>query len=124
MTKDLTIEEIRERKKRQLLTKFEKDKSASETAKPEKSELEIREEKNDLLLKQVLVSEAYTHFKQRPIDLQEKMLSNIKTMLSTGELSYGYQVTLIGLKRLERKVLGIQPSITIRRRGKDDVKLS
>ena len=124
MTKDLTIEEIRERKKRQLLTKFEKDKSASETAKPEKSELEIREEKNDLLLKQVLANEAYIYFKQRPIDLQEKMLSNIKTMLSTGELSYGYQVTLIGLKRLERKVLGIQPSITIRRRGKDDVKLS
>jgi hypothetical protein len=124
MTKDLTIEEIRERKKRQLLTQFEKDKSALETAKPEKSELEIREEKNDLLLKQVLVNESYIYFKQIPIDLQEKMLSNIKTMLSTGELSYGYQVTLIGLKRLERKVLGIQPSITIRRRGKDDVKLS
>jgi len=124
MTKDLTIEEIRERKKRQLIAQFENQKKASEAVEPEKSELEIREEKNDLLLKQVLVSEAYQYFKQRSIDLQEKTLSVIKKMLSTGELAYGYQLTLLGLQRLDRKIMGIEPSITIRRRGKDDVKLS
>ena len=123
MAKDLTIEEIRERKRSQLLTQFENDKKASEPQ-LEKSELESREEKNDLLLRQVLVNEAYLYFKQLPIELQEKTLSTIKMMLSSGELSYGYQITMIGFKRLERKILGIKPSITIRRRGKDDVKLS
>ncbi|MHA1911616.1 MAG: hypothetical protein ACTSYA_07955 [Candidatus Kariarchaeaceae archaeon] len=124
MTKDLTIEEIREQKKRQLIIQFENDKNASEATQPEKTEHELKQEKNDLLLKQVLVTEAYQYLKQRSIDLQEKTLSSIKRMLSTGELSYGYQLTLIGLKRLERKIMGIEPSITIRRRGKDDVKLS
>ena len=124
MTKDLTIEEIRERKKRQLITQFEKTQEASEGVQPEKNELELKQEKNELLLKQVLLNEAYLYLKQRSIDLQEKMLSSIKRMLSTGELSYGYQLTMVGLKRLERKIMGIQPSITIRRRGKDDVKLS
>ena len=123
MAKDLTIEEIRERKRSQLLTQFENDKKASEPQ-LEKSELESREEKNDLLLRQVLVNVAYLYFKQLPIELQEKTLSTIKMMLSSGELSYGYQITMIGFKRLERKILGIKPSITIRRRGKDDVKLS
>ena len=123
MTNDLTIEEIRERKKRQLINQIENEKKASEATNTVLNETDTQEEKKELLLKQVLVSEAYHYLEQRPADLQDKLLSNIKTMLSTGELSYGYQITLIGLKRLERKVLGIESSITIRRRGKDDVKL-
>ncbi|NPD89105.1 MAG: hypothetical protein HGN29_10300 [Asgard group archaeon] len=122
MTEDKELEKIREKKTQELLRIAEQRKRRMEELKEAEEAPKSVEEKDKLALMQFfLVPEAYEYWIQLYESSDKKqtaetIFKNVLYMIKIGFME-GKQVTRIGIKKLERDIEGIPPSITIKRKG-------
>ncbi|MCG3226992.1 MAG: hypothetical protein H7645_08740 [Candidatus Heimdallarchaeota archaeon] len=122
MTEDKELEKIREKKTQELLKITEQRKKRMEELKEAEEAPKSVEEKDKLALMQFfLVPEAYEYWIQLYESSDKKqtaetIFKNVLYMIKIGFME-GKQVTRIGIKKLERDIEGIPPSITIKRKG-------
>ena len=122
MIEDKELEKIREKKTQKLLRIAEQRKKRMEELKEAEEAPKSVEEKDKLALMQFfLVQEAYEYWIQLYDSSDKKqtaetIFKNVLYMIKIGYME-GKQVTRIGIKKLERDIEGIPPSITIKRKG-------
>ena len=122
MIEDKELEKIRERKAKELLKIAEQRKQRMEELKEAEEAPKSVEEKDKLALMQFfLVSEAYDywlelHESSNKRQTAETIFKNVLYMIKIGYME-GKQITRLGIKKLERDIEGIPPSITIKRKG-------
>ncbi|MCG3220143.1 MAG: hypothetical protein H7641_02080 [Candidatus Heimdallarchaeota archaeon] len=122
MTEDKELEKIRGKKTQELLRIAEQRKKRMEELKEAEEAPKNIEEKDKLALMQFfLVSEAYEYWIQLYDSSDKKqtaetIFKNVLYMIKIGFME-GKQVNRIGIKKLERDIEGIPPSITIKRKG-------
>ena len=122
MTEDKELEKIRGEKTQELLRIAEQRKKRMEELKEAEEAPKNIEEKDKLALMQFfLVSEAYEYWIQLYDSSDKKqtaetIFKNVLYMIKIGFME-GKQVNRIGIKKLERDIEGIPPSITIKRKG-------
>ena len=122
MIEDKELEKIREKKTQELLRIAEQRKRRMEELKEAEEAPKSVEEKDKLALMQFfLVPEAYDYWIQLYESSDKKqtaetIFKNVLYMIKIGYME-GKQVTRIGIKKLERDIEGIPPSITIKRKG-------
>lgn len=122
MTEDKELEKIREKKTQELLRIAEQRKNRMEELKEAEEAPKSVEEKDKLALMQFfLVPEAYEYWIQLYDSSDKKqtaetIFKNVLYMIKIGFMEEK-QVTRIGIKKLERDIEGIPPSITIKRKG-------
>jgi DNA-binding TFAR19-related protein (PDSD5 family) len=122
MTEDRELERIREKKAKELLRIAEQRKQRMEELKEAEEAPKSVEEKDKLALMQFfLVPDAYEYWIQLYESLDKKqtaetIFKNVLYMIKIGYME-GKQITRIGIKKLERDIEGIPPSITIKRKG-------
>lgn len=123
------LERIRRRKTEQLMRLMEQRKRGMEELQqadePPKS---ISEADKLTLMQYFLTPDAYEYWLnlynnelKRPT--AETIFLNVLYLIKIGFLE-GKQVSRIGIKKLERKIEGIPPSITIKRKGQKEKQLS
>ena len=122
MIEDKELEKIRGKKTQELLRIAEQRKKRMEELKEAEEAPKSVEEKDKLALMQFfLVQEAYEYWIQLYDSSDKKqtaetIFKNVLYMIKIGYME-GKQVTRIGIKKLERDIEGIPPSITIKRKG-------
>lgn len=122
MIEDKELEKIRRKKTQELLRIAEQRKKRMEELKEAEEAPKSVEEKDKLALMQFfLVQEAYEYWIQLYDSSDKKqtaetIFKNVLYMIKIGYME-GKQVTRIGIKKLERDIEGIPPSITIKRKG-------
>ena len=122
MTTDEELEKIRQRKAQKLLEIANLRKQRMEELKnAEQAPPSVDESDRISLMQFFLVPEAFeywTSLNENPSKkpTAETIFKNVLYMIKIGFLE-GRQITRIGIKRLERDIEGIPPSITIKRKG-------
>ena len=122
MTTDEELEKIRQKKAQELLEIANLRKQRmEELKKAEQAPPSVDENEKISLMQFFLVPEAYeywTSLNENPLKkpTAETIFKNVLYMIKIGYLE-GRQITRIGIKRLERDIEGIPPSITIKRKG-------
>lgn len=122
MIEDKELEKIREKKTQELLKIAEQRKKRMQELKEAEEAPKSVEEKDKLALMQFfLVPEAYEYWIQLYEGTDKKqtaetIFKNLLYMIKIGFME-GKQITRIGIKKLERDIEGIPPSITIKRKG-------
>ncbi len=122
MTTDEELEKIRQKKAQELLEIANQRKQRMEELKQSEQAPPSVEEKDRIALMQFfLVPEAFEYWSNLNDDpnkrpTAETIFKNVLYMIKIGFLEEK-QITRIGIKRLERDIEGIPPSITIKRKG-------
>jgi DNA-binding TFAR19-related protein (PDSD5 family) len=125
MKEDMELEKIRAKKAQELLKIAEQRKKRMQELKDAEEAPRSVEEKDKLALMQFfLVPEAYEYWIQLYEESDKKqtaetIFKNVLYMIKIGYME-GKQITRIGIKKLERDIEGIPPSITIKRKGEKE----
>jgi len=125
MTTDDELEKIRQKKTQQLMKLAEERKQRMEKLKEAEEAPKSVEEKDKLALMEFfLVQDAYDYWIQLYESSDKKqtaetIFKNVLYMIKIGFME-GKQITRIGIKKLERDIEGIPPSITIKRKGEKE----
>ncbi|MHA1221882.1 MAG: hypothetical protein ACTSSG_02645 [Candidatus Heimdallarchaeaceae archaeon] len=125
MTTDEELKKIRERKAQQLMKLVEKRKQRMEELKEtEEAPKNITDKDKIGLMEYFLTSDAFEYWfglynNENKKATAETIFLNVLYMIKIGYLE-GKQITRIGIKKLERKIEGIPPSITIKRKGEKE----
>ena len=125
MSEDKELEKIRAKKAQELLKIAEQRKKRMQELKDAEEAPKSVEEKDKLALMQFfLVPEAYEYWIQLYEESDKKqtaetIFKNVLYMIKIGFME-GKQITRIGIKKLERDIEGIPPSITIKRKGEKE----
>lgn len=125
MTTDNELDKIRKKRAQELLEIANLRKQRMEELKQSKQAPASVEEKDKLaLIKFFLVPEAYVYWFSLYEDHNKKMTAEtiFKNLLYMVKIGYmeGKQITRLGIKKLEREIEGIPPSITIKRKGEKE----
>jgi DNA-binding TFAR19-related protein (PDSD5 family) len=125
MTVDDELDKIRKKKTQELLEIANLRKQRMEELKQSEQAPASVEEKDKLvLMKFFLVPEAYDYWlslydNQNKKVTAETIFKNLLYMVKIGYME-GKQITRLGIKKLEREIEGIPPSITIKRKGEKE----
>jgi len=128
MNTDKELTRIRERKAKELLQIAEQRKRRMEELREAEEAPKSIEEKDKLALMQYfLVPEAYEYWinlytNDSKKHTAETIFKNVLYMIKIGYLE-GKQITRIGIRKLEREIEGIPPSVTIKRKGEKERKV-
>ena len=125
MTTDDELDKIRKKKTQELLEIANLRKQRMEELKQSEQAPASVEEKDKLaLMKFFLVLEAYNYWFSLYSNHNKKMTAEtiFKNLLYMVKIGYmeGKQITRLGIKKLEREIEGIPPSITIKRKGEKE----
>lgn len=125
MTTDDELDKIRKKKTQELLEIANLRKQRMEELKKSEQAPASVEEKDKLaLMKFFLVPEAYDYWHSLYDNHNKKMTAEtiFKNLLYMVKIGYmeGKQITRLGIKKLEREIEGIPPSITIKRKGEKE----
>ncbi len=125
MTTDDELDKIRKKKTQELLEIANLRKHRMEELKQSEQAPASVEEKDKLaLMKFFLVPEAYNYWVSLYDDQNKKVTAEtiFKNLIYMVKIGYmeGKQITRLGIKKLEREIEGIPPSITIKRKGEKE----
>ncbi|MHA2357994.1 MAG: hypothetical protein ACXABK_04415 [Candidatus Heimdallarchaeaceae archaeon] len=125
MTTDEELAKIREKKAKELMKIAEQRKQRMEELREAEEAPKSVEEKDKLALMQFfLVADAYDYWINLYTNNEKKhtaetIFKNVLYMIKIGYLE-GRQITRIGIRKLEREIEGIPPSVTIKRKGEKE----
>jgi DNA-binding TFAR19-related protein (PDSD5 family) len=125
MTTDNELDKIRKKKAQELLKIANLRKQRMEELKQsEKAPASVEENDKLALMKFFLVPEAYDYWfslyeSHNKKVTAETIFKNLLYMVKIGYME-GKQITRLGIKKLEREIEGIPPSITIKRKGEKE----
>ncbi|MHA1482157.1 MAG: hypothetical protein ACTSUP_05190 [Candidatus Heimdallarchaeaceae archaeon] len=125
MTTDNELDKIRKKKAQELLKIANLRKQRMEDLKQsEKAPASVEENDKLALMKFFLVPEAYDYWfslyeNHNKKVTAETIFKNLLYMVKIGYME-GKQITRLGIKKLEREIEGIPPSITIKRKGEKE----
>ena len=129
MTTDEELERIKQKKAMELMRiAMERKKRMEELKKAEEAPKTVTEEEKLMVMKYFLTPDAYDYWlklynNNEKRGTAETIFLNILYLIKIGSLE-GRQVSRLGVKKLERKIEGIPPSITIKRKGEKERELS
>jgi DNA-binding TFAR19-related protein (PDSD5 family) len=125
MTTDDELDKIRKKKTQELLEIANLRKHRmEELKKSEKAPTSVEEKDKLALMRFFLVPEAYDYWfslyeNHNKKATAETIFKNLLYMVKIGYME-GKQITRLGIKKLEREIEGIPPSITIKRKGEKE----
>ncbi|MHA1201264.1 MAG: hypothetical protein ACTSQ4_01930 [Candidatus Heimdallarchaeaceae archaeon] len=125
MTTDDELDKIRKKKTQELLEIANlRKKRMEELKKSEQAPASVEEKDKLALMRFFLVPEAYDYWfslyeNHNKKVTAETIFKNLLYMVKIGYME-GKQITRLGIKKLEREIEGIPPSITIKRKGEKE----
>ncbi len=125
---DKELAALKATRRRELLKQMEQRKRLEDAGNDKEGddEKKIKEDAQqaqlDTLLQQIMTPEAWEYIRKIQTSkpgTYSKLTRELITFVRSGSLM-GRLITLLGVKRLERDVDGVEPSIRIKRRGEDE----
>ena len=122
---DEELRKIRERKTQELLRLAEqRKKQQEELKKADEAPQNITEDDKLNVMQYFLTPDAFAYWKQlydvpEKNDTAETIFINVLYLVKIGYME-GKQISALGIKKLERKIDNIPPTITIKRKGQKE----
>jgi len=125
MSSDDELERIKKKKAMELMRlAMERKRRMEELKKADEAPKTVTEEEKLMVMKYFLAPDAYDYW-LKLYNIKEKrntaetIFLNVLYLVKIGFLE-GKQISRLGVKKLERKIEGIPPSITIKRKGEKE----